>query len=202
MVIVDGIPGWYSCPKFFQLAVDQAPNHATFVEAGVLFGSASQGIAKMIEASGKDIQLWMLDAFDESRLSQAARLIIQQHVAKHPPRTSVSSFRDTFEFFRRGRPHGADKHHVMQASSPQVAGVFGLGSLDLVFLDNTHATEHVVHEIEVWRRRVKPGGLLAGKRAGIVDGQFVEHPGIYAALDQVFHGKFETTGQTDWYVRV
>jgi hypothetical protein len=202
MVVVDDIPGWYSCSKFFQYAVDWAAPDAHFVEVGVLFGCASQQIAKMVEAAKKNITLTMVDAFDQSRLGgRAMRHMrrLQPHVKQ---RYGHHNFRLTFDYLREGRAHSFHPHNVIQAESPALARHFKDHSLDFVFLDNTHSTEHVVEEIKAWKPKLKPNGLLCGKWAGVIDGVFTPHPEIEAALEQTYGVDGFKKIETAWYVHV
>lgn len=47
-------------------------------------------------------------------------------------------------------------------SSAQAAAQFNPASLDFVFLDGDHSYAGVVADIDAWRDKVKPGGLLCG----------------------------------------
>jgi len=200
MTFADGVPGWASCPGFFHFAVERAPAVGRFVEVGVLFGSGSQQIAKAIRASGKKIQLVMIDSFEDQNLGARARKQIT--AVRHSVWSLYGevSFRNTFNYYKRGRAHAEPPHEVLVRESLEAAKGFDTQSLDLVFLDNNHSTEHVLQELVAWGATVRPGGLLCGKWAGVIDGVFTPHEDIVRALDTHYGQNNWQRCETAWYV--
>jgi len=172
--VVGGIPGWYRHGPFYEWAVNEAPDGAHFVEVGVLFGSASNGLARLILESGKQVRLTMVDAFDVKNLGPKALKVIMD--------VGLGGFRDTFDHFRRGAAHDSGFCDVVTGDTVSSSSIFSDGSLDLVFLDTRHDEEHVSAEISAWLPKVKPAGVLAIKAGGVRDGEYTDHPGARAAL--------------------
>jgi len=180
MIIVNGIPGWYFCEKFFEAVILSAPEKAHFVEAGTLFGSASNGLCRLIAKHQKDIQVTLIDAFKYENLGRRAKAVIAS--AGFEP--NDAGFRTTFDAFRKGKAH--EDSTVVEGESPKIAGEFANGSIDMLMLDNSHDGDHLLKELKAWYPKVKSGGYLAVKVAGFIDGKLNQHEGVQEALQQTF----------------
>ena len=69
------------------------------------------------------------------------------------------------EFMRTSLTHlenVIDRVAFMRARSPEIARYFPDGSLDVVLIDGDHSYEATKADIVAWRRKVRPGGWLAG----------------------------------------
>lgn len=168
----NGIPGWYRHADFFKWCVDNAPEKATFVEVGVLFGAATCGLAQLISDSGKRINHIVVDLFDAKNMGKLARQVMNDlHLRTH---------REAFEHFRAGRVHEKSLV-VLQGDSRESADRFKDKTVNMVFLDTKHDANHVASELRAWLPKVKPGGMLAVKTGGIKNGEYVDHPGAREA---------------------
>ena len=78
---------------------------------------------------------------------------------------------------------------LVSASIPQGCAA------DAVFLDSDHDYEHVKAEIEIYRKLLRPGGLLAGHDAFNRD-----YPGVLRALFEAFPATFRMGAGSIWYV--
>jgi cephalosporin hydroxylase len=67
---------------------------------------------------------------------------------------------------------------LMLVESLEAVKAFEDGTLDLVFIDGSHLEADVRADIEAWRPKIRPGGLLSGHDYGWND-----HPGVKAAVD-------------------
>ena len=63
------------------------------------------------------------------------------------------------ETFQR---NGRRAVNIIRQHSDEAAGQIPSDYLDMVFIDADHTFEAVRRDIQVWRRRVRPGGILAG----------------------------------------
>lgn len=64
--------------------------------------------------------------------------------------------------------------------------------VDLVFIDGDHSYEHVKRDIELWKKKVRPGGLLTGH-------DYCDHcPGVVKAVDELLEGKFTVGRDSVW----
>jgi predicted O-methyltransferase YrrM len=68
------------------------------------------------------------------------------------------------------------------------------GSLDFVFIDADHSYEAVAADIDAWRSKVKPGGILSGHDYG-----HRRFPGVAQAVDERFI--VEVLPDNVWWVR-
>jgi predicted O-methyltransferase YrrM len=68
----------------------------------------------------------------------------------------------------------------IKLSSVEASKQFDDGSIDLVYLDGDHRTEALVADIDAWKPKVRPGGILAGHDINIES--------VHNALKQRFTG--------------
>lgn len=64
--------------------------------------------------------------------------------------------------------------------------------VDLIFIDAEHSYESVKHDIMIWKRHVKRGGILCGHDYGIF-------PGVTKAVHEYLPG-FKTGGRSIWWI--
>jgi SAM-dependent methyltransferase len=87
-----------------------------------------------------------------------------------------------------------DRVRPLQMETVAAADLVADGSLDFVFIDADHAYAAVAADIDAWRGKVKPGGILSGHDYG-----HPRFPGVKQAVDE------RLTVQTDddhvWWVR-
>ncbi|CAK9083024.1 BRCT domain-containing protein [Durusdinium trenchii] len=57
---------------------------------------------------------------------------------------------------------GQSAVNLIRKTSEEAAGFVGLDYFDLVFIDGDHTFEAAQRDIQVWKRRVRPGGIIAG----------------------------------------
>jgi len=152
---IHGIPGWYYCDDFYKKVVEEAEDDARFVEVGLHFGSSSAGMASHITKSGKKIEFFMVDTFEDKprNYGKEGQKVIRDNYQ--------GNFRKTFEFFRRGAPHEAPFCKLLVVESLEAAKLFDDSSLDMVYLDDDHSCQHVLAELYAWWPKVKAGGMIA-----------------------------------------
>jgi len=80
--------------------------------------------------------------------------------------------------------------HLVRGSSPEVADRFEDRSMDCVFIDAAHDEDSVATDIEAWRGKVKPGGILAGD-------DYIAPWGVIPAVDKKFPDR-KLVGQAWW----
>lgn len=99
-----------------------------------------------------------------------------------------------------GRPPQITMH---RAIGREVAPTIADRSLDLVFVDGSHAEKDVLEDCDVWLPKIRPGGTIAGHDYG--HGQI---PGVKLAVDWRFpkedanHGPVVLHEHTVWSVLV
>lgn len=73
-----------------------------------------------------------------------------------------------------------DRCTIIKGYSTEAATLFTPASLDFVFLDGDHSEAGVRADIEAWRPKIRPGGMLTGHDAAWV--------GVRAAIDDLCSG--------------
>jgi hypothetical protein len=97
------------------------------------------------------------------------------------------------QFDRRMRPF-ASRVRVLHMDTLAAAAYVPDGSLDFVFIDADHSYEAVSADIDAWRGKVKPGGILCGHDYG-----HSRFPGVAQAVDERF--AVEVLPDNVWWVR-
>lgn len=69
-------------------------------------------------------------------------------------------------------------------------------NLDLVFIDGDHCYEAVKHDIHNWKKKIHPGGILAGHD---YSSQF---PGVVQAVDECLKDQFQVGEDAIWFTQV
>lgn len=146
------IDGWFDFDDLYSEMVRSARDGARFVEIGAWLGRSTAFMAVEIANSRKAIDFVVIDTWQGS----ADESYHQQVVAQHG-----GSIHGRFmENMRAGGVAGYIRTLVM--SSQRALGEFPDDSLDFVFIDAAHDFESVRADIAMWRRKVRPGGMLAG----------------------------------------
>jgi hypothetical protein len=88
----------------------------------------------------------------------------------------------------------ADRLIVLPTDTVDAARNVADASLDFVFIDADHSYEGVARDIDAWRSKVKPGGILCGH-----DYYHPRFPGVARAVDE----RVKATAGPDyvWWVR-
>jgi len=173
--------------------------HARFAEVGVLFGGSSQQLAKFIRDSNKNIQLTMVDNFDQTSIPARARRHISDLHYTVWSQYGEHNFRRVFDHYARGREHSNPQHDLLELDTFVAAESFVPEYLDFVFLDTQHAPDFVAKEIDAWYPRVHPNGILAGKWAEVIDGVFSPYNSVVTYLNKRFGPMGWFRRETAWY---
>lgn len=89
-----------------------------------------------------------------------------------------------------------NKVEEIRLESSDAAVVFEDRSLDFVFIDAGHKYDSVSEDINLWRSKVRQGGLLCGH--DLQD----KHPGVKQALDELLPGYKDAGKDSCWYWEV
>jgi uncharacterized Rossmann fold enzyme len=159
-------------------------------EIGVFTGSLSRLLLDRPDVHLTMIDSWAGDGKDyigdsgdwHSRLSQA------QQDGYRKSAESVAA-----EFGARAR--------VMPMSSNEAVHFVPDASLDFVFIDADHSYEGCKRDIEMWSRKVKPGGLLSGHDYGNKD---FEDFGVTRAVDEFAANghKIDLGDNFTWFIQL
>jgi predicted O-methyltransferase YrrM len=141
------IPGWFDWSDLYREAVSRANTGAYFVECGTFFGKSAAFLAREILASGKTIQF---DSWD--------------NWSGVPPEFGYPGWTGSETLTEHAVRQTLFGLPVCVRSGEALAAAiyYADASLDLVFLDDDHAADHVYAECRAWWPKVKLGGMLAG----------------------------------------
>lgn len=140
------IDGWFSCPNFYKMQVQQF-NNAVFVEVGSWQGQSSCFMAVEILNSSKNIDFYCVDTWEGSAEHQNKEIIKSGQL--------YSKFLENIEPVKQViKP--------MRMSSVDAAREFKDESVDFVYLDGSHDYESVRSDIYAWYPKLKKGGLMSG----------------------------------------
>lgn len=78
----------------------------------------------------------------------------------------LESYHSNLKAWAEGQPsfqrHGRPAVRIIREPSEAAAALLPLNHFDLVFIDAEHSFEAAQRDIQVWKRRLRPGGVLAG----------------------------------------
>lgn len=155
--ITNALPifGWMSEEELTWLA-EHARTCSTIVEVGSYHGRSTVAMAANSAA-----QIWAVDTWN-GPVTAGSQIQVDD-----------AAFR---AFSDNTRPY-PNTHAIRDTSLTAAAGFTQLA--DMIFLDASHAYEDVAADIEAWRSKVRPGGILCGHDYGT-------WPGVKQAVDERF----------------
>jgi hypothetical protein len=175
-----------------QQIIDRVPMHAVGAEIGVFAGEISRALLK----SDKVLSLYMVDSWEGS--GEAYQGDSGDWHAQLTDQMQEGFLRQAKQRVKFAGPRA----HVIRERSVDAADQVADGSLDFVFIDADHSYEGCKADIEAWRPKIKPGGLLSGH-----DYQNPNFPlfGVTRAVDEFVsrHAlKLETGDNFCWFVQL
>lgn len=135
----------------------RATDGAHFVECGTYAGKSAAFMGVEIANSGKSIRFDCCDTFQgvDRKHFDSDRDFLDQEALRGDDGTLAATTRANLAPV-------ADYIHLRVGDSLSLATTYPDASLDFVFLDDDHSTDHVLRELAAWSPKVKPGGMLAG----------------------------------------
>lgn len=165
------LPGWAAFEQLYREIVKLAPQDrpSTFVEVGSWLGRSAALMGVEILNSTKPIMLHCVDPW----------------VDGGPDLRDTKYFKDLtkgpYETFLENIDPVKLVVNPMRMPSVEAAKCFVDGSLDFVMIDGDHSYEACKADIEAWKPKVRPGGILAGDD--------YLWPGVTQAADEAFGDK-------------
>lgn len=144
------IQGWFIYQSIYNLAVEQAPHNAHFVEVGSWRGRSTAYLAVNIKNSGKNIQVDCVDTWRGS---------VDEEVHQTDPAVVADTLYD--EFIANMGPV-KDIIKPVRMTSREAVKQYEDNSLDFILIDGSHEYEEVKHDIGEWLKKLKPGCYIAG----------------------------------------
>jgi len=131
----------------FKNFLDVLPSEIIVVEIGSFIGESTEMFLK----SGKVSFLYSIDPFD----------FTSDDADGFGPKMGAANVKNQFiERILKG-PY-ADRVKHIELHSEVAAKLFEDESIDLVYIDGDHHDTFVRKDIELWSKKVKPGGIISG----------------------------------------
>jgi len=146
------IQGWFNFDDIYDEAVKKAKNGSVFVEIGSWKGRSSAYMAQKIKESGKDIKFFAIDTFEGAPDNYQ-----QNKLLREMDQSLYFTFVDNMIKCNLTK-------YVFPIKLDSVAAsiLFEDKSVDFVFIDGDHNYQAIKQDLEVWHRKIKKGGILAG----------------------------------------
>jgi len=145
------IHGHFNFEFLYADMVNKFDSGSVFVEIGAYLGKSTCFLAEKIIASGKDIELNVIDNWIGHPLDV--------NLAKE-----IDRFGDIFIIFNDNMKKAGvfDRLNIIRGDSADSADLFKDNSIDFVFIDAAHDYESVKRDVNAWLPKVKTTGVLAG----------------------------------------
>lgn len=180
----DSIDGWFDFARLYDEALDGAQARgrpSTFVEVGAWKGRSTAYLAEEIKRRILPVTLYAVDTWKGMPFGGLDREVAERYGG------------DLFPTFLRNMSRAGVLDYVRPVQKPSTAAAadFPDGSVDFVFVDGDHTYAAVAADIDAWRPKLAPGGVLAGHDFPI--------PDVARAVRDRFPGRFRTWEQC-WIV--
>jgi hypothetical protein len=192
----EDIPGFFDFHDIYDQAVEEAGPEEIFVEVGTFLGKSAAYLATKILESRKELALFVVDSWDDKEYAQWWIDIRKNPAAPWPVEELYGM--PLFSAFKHCIYSVGLQGQIspMRQKSAEASGNFEDGSLFFVFIDANHLYEGIALDIYAWKKKVKPGGILAGHDYGVR-----AWPDVKRAVDEVFGSRVEHRNNS-WLVRM
>lgn len=147
----EGIQGWFDFDDVYSHFVSAAKDGDVIVEVGAWLGRSTAYLAVELFNSGKQAQLHVVDTWRGSLTEAWLVDFVNQNGG------------DIFPLFCANMPPEVFSKLIVHRKDTLLAAQdFEDSSIDFLFLDSAHTTEHVYAEIHAWLPKIKRGGTIAG----------------------------------------
>jgi predicted O-methyltransferase YrrM len=167
-----------------------------FVEVGSWKGRSSAFMSVEIANSGKDIEFYCVDIWEEKINLEFNYhdLFFPVYLPDNP--IGLETPYEIYDIFKFNMKPLERYHIPIKMTSLEAAKKFKDKSLDFVFIDASHEYEDVKDDILAWIPKVKPGGIISGDDYYVnFGGSF---PGVYQAVNEILEN-FKVFGQCFLY---
>lgn len=148
-------------------------------KVGVEVGVRDGGYSKTLMNANPGLTLYGVDPYEPH---QGYR----DHVRK-------STF-EAFETEAHTKLDGFERYHFIRDYSHNAVHQFEDGSLDFVYIDGDHSFYNATQDIELWSKKVRPGGIVSGD-------DYFKHKGkARIHVYQVVNGYTDAWGIRPWFV--
>lgn len=165
------IQGWFDFEHIYDKIAAEIRPDGIAIELGVWKGKSLIYLAnKMIEVGKPHVQVIGIDAFKNDEWDGYLR-IQQKDREDGEVRSIIEQCQENLIEHCRQVPE------LVMMDSIEAASLFKDESVDFIFVDDKHTSDHIRLELEVWRPKVRKGRWIAGH----------DFPGaIYSGVISVF----------------
>lgn len=146
------IQGWFNFEYIYDEAIEKANKGSVFVEIGCWKGRSTAYMAQKIKESGKDIMFFAIDTFEGAPDNYQ-----QNKLLKGMKQSLYSTFIENMI-----NCDLTDYVFPIKMDSIEAAVLFEHKSVDFVFIDGDHNYKFIKGDLEVWHKKIKKDGVLAG----------------------------------------
>ena len=145
----ENVEGWFdeNDSKIYELAAQKFPDGSMFVEVGCWKGRSVLSMVDYLIKYKKKIEFFCVDHFEGSAEHQGDACILNSTLYQ--------------EYCKNIEPY-KEYIQTMKMSSEEASLQFEYNSVDLVYIDASHDYENVSKDIDMWSKKVKPGGIISG----------------------------------------
>jgi SAM-dependent methyltransferase len=170
----EDLGGWFDFPQVYDAQLARIGDaHAIFVEVGSWLGKSTAYMAEQIKRNYKKVKFVAVDTWKGTAHEECHQPVIRDAGG------------DLFTVWQQNMSRAGVLPFVrpMQLPSVEAAARFPDRSVDFIFIDAAHAYEAVKADIQAWRPKVRPGGVIAGH-------DFEYWEGVKRAVEEEFPGRF------------
>jgi hypothetical protein len=176
----DGVPGWFSQQDkdTYRRLFNALPDNGKALETGCFLGRSLASVADIIIR--KNISVYAVDLFNLETWGLGWKELVS------------GSHYNTF--LKTMREHGLENNVCAISQSNLVAHrFFDDSTMDFIFIDTLHEYEQLTKEIDFYKRKLKPSGVMAGHDHNSA------FPGVELAVKEKFGDKYILDGIT-WII--
>ena len=180
------IEGWFNMENQYLELLENTPEGGIFVELGAYKGKSTSFIVTEMVNRGKDIKFFTIDTFlgDSGSTDQKEIEAYKQ--------VNISKM---YEEFKENTEHLEDKFTVIKDYSWEAARLFEDNSIDVCFLDASHAENSVFLDLQVWYPKIKNNGILAGH-------DYYAWTGVQNAFKKYFKKNPDKIENDCWFIKI
>jgi hypothetical protein len=144
----ESVAGWFGSPAFYGKMVARVRDGGTLVEVGCWQGRSLSCLLVEAANSGKSLHVFGVDHWQGS--------------VGEPELCDKAASSDLLGECQGNCERAGYPFTLLSQPSVEAALQFSDGSVDFVFLDGSHTMGAVLDDIDAWRPKVRPGGILSG----------------------------------------
>jgi hypothetical protein len=189
--------GFCDFHDLYREVAEQLNTGDAIAEVGVMYGHSAAFMTECLRAQNKRVTYYVVDRWDDVGVPE---FHVKNDVAlteQFGPNYTEDIKKDPNLFYKKFLRNMNETGNLpyitpLKLSSIEAAEFVPDNTLSFCFIDAMHTYEAVLEDIKVWRKKVIPGGILAGH----------DYPwtGVKKAVDEIFPN-VNVIG-TSWWINV